>query len=252
MDDYVARNRAAWDIAADEYRGSGERDWQSEPVWGIYRVPETQLGILPEDLEGKGVLEAGCGTGYVSAWMARRGALPIGLDNSQRQLASAARFQQQFGLRFPLVWGIAEALPFRDGSFDLVISEYGAALWSDPYQWIPEAARVLRPYGELILLTNSAMVYMTANEDETVPVDEHLKRPYFGMHRMEWPGDDGLEFHLNHGDWVRLLRENGFEILDLIEVQVPPGATTSYPWASAEWGAKWPIEEVWKARKVPT
>jgi len=69
---------------------------------------------------------------------------------------------------------------------------------------------------------------------------------------MEWPGDDGLEFHLNHGDWVRLLRENGFEILDLIEVQVPPGATTSYPWASAEWGAKWPIEEVWKARKVPT
>ena len=39
-------------------------------------------------------------------------------------------------------------------SFDLAISEYGAAIWADPYKWIPEAARLLRPGGQLIFLGN--------------------------------------------------------------------------------------------------
>ena len=165
-------------------------------------------------------------------------------------MANAAKFQKQFGLAFPLVWGVAESMPFADSAFDLVISEYGAALWSDPYRWIPEASRVLRPGGELILLTNSVFVVLTANDDETIPVDDVLKRPYFGMHRMEWPDASGVEFHLGHGDWIRLLRDSGFRVDDLIEVQVPAGAATRYPWADAEWGFKWPIEEIWKATLV--
>ena len=52
-------------------------------------------------------------------------------------------------------------------------------------------------------------------------------RPQFGMHRFDWRADDGgIEFHLGHGDWVRLLRANGFEILDLIEIQAPADAET--------------------------
>ncbi len=250
MDDYIARNRADWDNAADEYEAAGETSWQGEAKWGIYGISDASLGIMPPDLDGKVVLEAGCGTAYVSAWMAQRGARPVGLDNSSRQLANAVKFQSRFGPRFPLVWGTAEAMPFADELFDIVISEYGAALWSDPYRWIPEAARVLRPGGELVLLTNSVFVPMCAYDDEEVAVDATLKRPYFGMHRIEWSDDDGVEFHLNHGDWIRLLRANSFEVEDLIEVQVPPGSKTSYPWASAEWGAKWPIEEVWKARLI--
>ena len=51
-------------------------------------------------------------------------------------------------------------------------------------------------------------------------------RPQFGMHRFDWPDTDEVEFHLAHGDWIRLLRENGFELLDLIELQAPPDAET--------------------------
>ena len=58
-------------------------------------------------------------------------------------------------LEFPLLHGNAEAVPYPDASFDFAISEYGACLWADPYRWIPEAARLLRPGGELIFLTNS-------------------------------------------------------------------------------------------------
>ena len=59
-----------------------------------------------------------------------------------------------------------------------------------------------------------------------------------------------VEFHLAHGDWIRLLRANGFEVEDLVEIQVPEGATTTYEWMSTEWARQWPCEEAWKARKI--
>ena len=68
----------------------------------------------------------------MSAWLARRGARPVGIDNSQAQLETATRFQREFGLEFPLLHGNAEEVPFPDQSFDLAISEYGASICCDP------------------------------------------------------------------------------------------------------------------------
>jgi len=81
--------------------------------------------------------------------MSRRGSpgeeRVVGIDNSEAQLASARRLQQQYGLDFPLLHGNAEAVPYPDASFDFAVSEYGACLWADPHRWVPEAARLLRP-----------------------------------------------------------------------------------------------------------
>ena len=118
---------------------------EPEPTWGIWNVAETQASVLPADLEDRDTVELGCGTGYVSAWLARRGARPAGLDNSAAQLATARQLQDQFGARFPLVHGSAEQAPFAATSFDLAISKYGASIWCAPYAWIPEAARLPRP-----------------------------------------------------------------------------------------------------------
>ena len=246
--DYVAKNRAAWNAQADWYATAGERNWSSEPTWGLWGIPEAEVGFFP-DLAGRDVLEDGCGTGYVSAWVARRGGWPIGLDNSLAQLATARRLQDEHELRFPLVHGIAEHLPFMDESFDVVLSEYGAAIWSDPYLWIPEASRVLRPGGDLVFLGNSALLMLCSSDDENVPADNAMLRDYFGMHQFTWPDDDGVEFHLGHGDWIRLLRANGFEILDFVEPRPAEGATTTYPFVTTEWARRWPAEEVWKVRK---
>jgi SAM-dependent methyltransferase len=148
--DHVRRNRAAWDRWADEYAGPGLRNWAApEPAWGIGGIPEAQAGVLPADLAGRDSIELGCGTGYVSAWLAHRGARPAGLDNSAAQLATAGQLQHRFGLRFPLIHAGAEQAPFASARFDLAISEYGASIWCDPYRWIPEAARLLRPGGQL-------------------------------------------------------------------------------------------------------
>jgi SAM-dependent methyltransferase len=246
--DYLEVNQKAWTDWAPEYLERGRSNWAGEPEWGVWSIPETEVGLIPE-VDGLDVLELGCGTAYVSSWLARRGAKPIGVDPTPAQLRSARQLQSEFDLHFPLVMGAGEHVPFADESFDLVFSEYGAAIWADPYKWIPEASRVLRPGGRLIFLGNGVILMMCSPEKEGEAAGPELLRPYFGMHRFEWPDDPAIDFHLNYGDWIRLLRANGFEIEDLVELRPGDDATTTYEWITLEWARKWPCEEAWKAVK---
>ncbi|MGH2386984.1 MAG: class I SAM-dependent methyltransferase [Chloroflexota bacterium] len=251
LPEHVRRNRGAWDSMARDYAASGRRDWQEEPHWGIWRLPETEVGILPE-VAGLDVIELGCGTAYVSSWLMRRGARVVGIDNSAEQLKTARALQAEFGLSFLLIHGNAEQVPLPDAGFDLAISEYGASIWCDPYRWIPEAARLLRPSGRLIFLVNGTILMLCVPDAAGEAADERLKRDYFGMHRFEWPddpNDQSVEFHLGYGDWIRLLRANGFEVENLIELRAPEGAVTGYPYVTPSWANRWPSEEVWIARK---
>jgi SAM-dependent methyltransferase len=191
----------------------------------------------------------GCGTAYISAWLARRRVRVVGIDNSEAQLETARRLQRQYRLDFPLIHGATEAIPYPDASFDFAISEYGACLWADPQRWVPEAARLLRPGGQLVFLTNSFLLTLCMPPGDGVAATERLSRSAFGMYRDEWPDNSGVEFHLLHGDWIRLLRRSGFEVEDLVELQPAAGATSRYSFVTIEWARKWPCEEVWKARK---
>jgi SAM-dependent methyltransferase len=250
--EHVVANRASWDADADNWVERGRVLWErDEPRWGIWQVPEEELRILP-DVAGLDAIELGCGTAYVSSWLARRGARPVGLDNSARQLATAARFQEEFGIRFPLVHADAERVPFRDEAFDLAISEYGAAIWCDPYRWIPEASRILRAGGRLIFLGHSYLAMLTF-PDEDLPASEQLQRDHFGMHRFDWPDAEGaVEFAITHGDMIRTLRDAGFEVERLVEVRAPADAETpTDPLATAAWSRRWPVEEGWTATKRP-
>jgi len=253
LPEHVRANREAWDRYADDYVEPGRKSWSTtEITWGIWGIPERELQLLPEDVAGQDVVELGCGTGYVSSWLARRGARPVGIDNSPAQLETARGFQKEFGLDFPLHLGNAEMTPFDDASFDGAVSEYGAALWADPYAWVPEAARILKPGGWLMFLTNAPMVIVTIPDEGDVeqPAGTELLRPYFGMHRTVWQGDSSVEFHLPHGEWIRLLRSSGFDIERLVEIQAPTTATTRWTGiATAEWASKWPSEEAWFVRK---
>jgi SAM-dependent methyltransferase len=245
--DYLAVNTAHWTQQAEGQYRAGRRNWAGEPHWGVFHVPESEVHLLPPDADGLRVVELGCGTAYVSSWLARRGARPVGVDPTASQLQIAGAMQEEFGLRFPLVRAPAERLPFADGSFDLAVSEYGAAIWADPYRWIPEAARVLRPGGELVFLGNSALLMLCAPDADDLAADERMIRPQFGMHRVEW-SDGIVEFHLSHGDWIRLFRAHGFEVLDLVELRPAAGAQTAYTFVTAAWARQWPCEEVWRVK----
>ena len=245
----AAANAALWTQTNAEYTNdSAPSNWAlDEIVWGIWAVPDSQLQVLG-DVAGLDVVELGCGTAYFSSWLARRGARPVGVDVTPAQLETARRMMAETGVEFPLVEADAAETGLPDACADLVLSEYGASIWVDPHRWIPEAARLLRPGGRLVFLRNSTLA-MLCSPDEG-QVSETLQRPQFGMHRFAWP-EGGVEFHLGHGEWIDLLRGNGFEIERLVEIQAPADAETHehYAYVTAEWARRWPAEELWAARK---
>jgi SAM-dependent methyltransferase len=246
----VAGNIADWTKTNAEYTDArAPNAWaQDEITWGIWRIPESELHVLPP-LEGIDVVDLGCGTGYFSAWLAKRGARPVGVDPTPAQLATARRMQRETGLEFPLVEAPGERVPLPDASFDLALSEYGAALWAVPERWLAEAARLLRPGGLLVFLTNSVLNTLCVPDEGRA--QERLLRPQFGMYALRWPDQQGVEYHIPHGEWIRLLREHGFDVEALHELQAPEDAQmhSYYDYVSADWGQKWPAEELWKARK---
>ena len=249
MDDHVTRNRAIWDRWSPEWVEPGRRGWASDAItWGMWNIPEAAVQGVPA-VEGRDVVELGCGTAYWSAWLARRGARVVALDNSARQLATARMLQREHALTFPLVHADAEHAPFRDASFDVAFSEYGAALWCDPYAWIPEAARLLRAGGELVFLRDGVLRALCAPDSDD-PAGDRLLRPYFGLNRLEWSDDGAVNFALPVGPLIRLFRGSGFEVLDCIELQAPAEATVRFPYITPEWARQWPSEEIWHVRKV--
>lgn len=250
---HVRENRRYWDAMAQEWVEAGERAWGMEtPIWGCWGLPESELGLLPSDMSGMSAIELGCGTAYVSSWMIRRGAVAVGIDNSERQLATAKRLADEHEVSLTLHHGNAESLTYPDQYFDFAISEYGAAIWCDPKLWIPEAWRVLKPGGQLVFLGNHPLSMITTPEDGGEN-DDRLHRNYFDLHRLDWteaevdPG--GVEFNLPLSGWLQLFRETGFEVLDYLELKPPPGSPDRYG-TPGEWAARWPAEQVWKLRRL--
>lgn len=243
-----AVNRSLWTLVNEEFTdGHAATAWAApEITFGLFNVAERELDVLG-DVTDLDVVELGCGTAYFSAWLARRNARPIAIDLTRAQLETAQHCQEQFDVAFPMIEANAEDVPLADGRFDLVVSEYGASVWCDPARWIPEAARLLRPNGRLVFLTNSVIATLCVPEKEG-PTEERLLRPQRGMNRVHWSGG-GIEFHPGHGEWIRTLRTNGFVIDALHEVYAPADAKAAeyYEISSVQWAAQWPIEDLWVA-----
>jgi SAM-dependent methyltransferase len=250
LSEHAARTRDIWNKDAPNWVEHGRRCWaRATPHWGMWDVPEEEVRILP-DVTGLDVLDLGCGTGYWCGWFARLGARPVGLDLSEEQLKTARGFQEEHGVDFPLVHASAEDPPLPDGSFDLVFSEYGAAIWCDPHVWIPQAHRLLRPGGRLIFLCHSVLDTLCSPPSEE-PTQEALQRPQLGLGRIDWPPpDEGTSFHQPHGERIKLLRDTGFEIEAVHELYAPDGPADEVRFYSPRgWAQKWPGEEVWVARR---
>jgi len=247
---YIRHNRAVWDRASARYdrRHGPSLGGRHAASWGEFRLPERTLGLLGV-VRGKRVLELGCGAARWSIALARRGARPVGFDLSAAQLARAQELVAEAGKTVPLVRGSAERLPFRSASFDIVFCDWGAMTFSDPTRSVPEAARVLRPGGLFAFATASPLRFVTydARHDGQV---RRLVRPYFGVHRVEYPGDSAVEFHPPYGVWVELFRKNGLRIERLIESRPNPKQRSTYlARKDIDWARSWPIETIWKLVK---
>ncbi|MFK7882255.1 class I SAM-dependent methyltransferase [Roseobacter sp.] len=251
--DYLAINRGTWDDDAINWVETGERLWNAkEPEWGNWGVPEAQLNLLPKDLSGMDAIELGCGTGYVSGWMVRRGARVTAIDISSAQLSTARRLAELHGAAIIFLEGNAEATGLAHGSFDFAISEYGAAIWCQPELWLTEAWRLLRPGGRLVFLGNHPLS-LICTPLNGAPCDTIVHRPYRGMWGADWTevefDPSGISFNLTIADWFKLFTEIGFVVDNYLELYAPQDARDVRAGIPAEWAKLYPVEQVWFLRK---
>ena len=245
--DYQRTNREFWDDDADDYQAAHQEQLARPGRWGVWGTPESELGVIG-NVDGLTVLEPGCGAAQHTIGVASAAARRVGLDLSRAQLRHAVANLERAGLRTPVVCASGVATPFKDESFDLVFCDHGAMSFCDPYDTVPEVARLLRPGGRLVfnLSTLFRLVCFPVG-DPDAPISDRLHSPYFGSRMFDW-GDGTIDFQLTHSAWIRLFHAHGFEVEDLIEIQAPADATTSYDYADLEWARRWPTEEIWKVR----
>jgi SAM-dependent methyltransferase len=129
----------------------------------------------------------------------------------------------------------------------LAACDHGAISFADPWFTVSEAARLLRP-GGLLAFSMATPILDVCWSDATESVEPRLHADYFGMRRLEFEGE--VSFQVPYGKWIRLFRENGFVVEDLVELRPPEGATTTYgSYVPYEWARRWPAEHIWRVRK---
>ena len=217
--------------------------------WGTFHLPERKLRLLG-DVRGKDILELGCGAARWSIALVRAGARVVSLDLSPRRLEQARERARRAGVTLHLVEASAEDVPLPDQSFDVIFCDHGAMSFADPYRTVPEAARLLRPRGQLTFAMTSPWntVFWDERKDRLA---SRPRRPYFGLHRIDV--GETSEFQLPYGEWVRLFAENGLQVEQLIETPMPSGARSSFvPPQDAHWARLYPWDVIWSVRKTAT
>ncbi len=129
-------------------------------AWGLFAplevvtiMPAARLVRFAGVAAGTKVLDVGCGTGVVAVTAARAGAKVSGLDLSPALIDSARANARLAGVAVNFIEGDAEALPYPDAEFDIVLSQFGHMFAPRPDVTIREMLRVLKPGGTIAFST---------------------------------------------------------------------------------------------------
>ncbi|APA97637.1 class I SAM-dependent methyltransferase [Nocardia seriolae] len=234
-------SRKWWDADAAAYHDThadflGVDSPAGEFVWCPEGLHEGDWHLLG-DIEGKRILEIGCGSAPCSRWLASHGAHPVGLDISRSMLDRGLAAMAAGGPRVPLIQAGAEELPFADESFDLACSAFGAVPFvADSGQVMREVHRVLKPGGRWVFSVNHPMRWIFP--DDPGPDGLRATIPYFDRTpyvEMDSEGEPTyVEHHRTIGDRVREIVAAGLTLVDIIEPDWPE-------WLDREWGQWSPL-----------
>lgn len=126
--------------------------WRSTRLGSITEELEQRLVFdLAGPLEGRRVLDVGCGDGAYAVLAAARGGIVTAIDSSEDMLAAARRGAERVGRPISFVTADAERLPFAGQSFDVIFAISVLCFVRDPTRALSEIARVLVPGGRLVL-----------------------------------------------------------------------------------------------------
>jgi len=166
---------------------------------------------------GRSVLDVGCGAGVDQARFARGGADVTGVDVAQSAVDLARTNFEQQGIRGRFEVASGEALPFADGTFDLVFAHGVVQYTADPQRLVDECRRVLKPGGQAVFQVYNRVSWLNALSKLMKVGLEHEDAPVL------------LKFSI--GEFRRLLR--GFREVKIVPERFPVRSRLHGGWKGA-------------------
>jgi SAM-dependent methyltransferase len=211
-----------WDLGYDQ-EGDSNRKYQSDEV--LFRL----LG----DVEGKHVLDAGSGQGYMCRLLARRGATVVGVENSQGFYELAMRYQSEEPLPITYYHGSISGMPYLDDAcFDAIVSNYVLMDVLDYEGAVSEFARTLKPRGIAVVVISHPCFHPPESGWLRIPPDSCRREErvcwtvdnYFAhsvWHQHWGPFDTAfIGFHRPLSDYYRVFQATGLRVSALEEPSV--------------------------------
>lgn len=208
-------NRVArdWDIQVGD-DGDKNRRMNSDPI----------LWKFAGDVHGAAVLDAGCGTGYLSRKLHQMGAKVIGVDHAEEMVSIAREKAPALDFR---VDSCSELATVRDASIDLVIANYVLMDTPDLEGTLRAFARVLKAGGCAVVIFSHPCFPQgrTSEGDHEDAINYHWSFPYFARRRRVDPPwahftTDFIWFHRPLSDYWKAFKSAGFLVEELEEPRV--------------------------------
>ncbi len=206
----LEENRKCWNIDFKSFNG-----WCCLPSWGPYEVG-SNLNLL-EEIRDKHFLEIACGSGHSIKFLLDQGASEvIGIDFSQKQLELAKEVLSGYSHYELIESSMEEKQPIRD--MDCVFSIYGLGWSTDIHATLKNIYSYLAVGGKFIFSWDHSFFTCISQKENCIQVT----KPYYGneITQMSNWGEDGDTAYVTNntlGTWHKLLRENGFEVEQIIE-----------------------------------
>ena len=233
-DKAAEENRRAWDSfrrQRDEGLVTIRPDSAAAILAGRRFLYPENLELVAGDVQGKCLLDMGCGDGAEMLEWALAGAIVTGVDNSPGQLAAAQRNAEQLGVECRLIQADLLRMPeeLRRGAFDVVFSAWVTAWIGDLDLWFGSAHKALKPGGRFLLNGGHPLSAHVKNvEDGEIYRDSYFDEGPFtsGQDPSEeldpWnPARDPLttiEWAPTLGSTVTAVAKVGFHIDTLLEL----------------------------------
>lgn len=237
--------REVWDALAKDWQkhvgtdGDLNRILSSDPV----------LWHFAGDVAGKRVLDAGCGSGYLSRQLRDRGATVTGVDLSERMILMACKGRGGEGIEFR-VDSCSTLTTLDSESFDLVVANYVLMDTPDLDAALRSFCRVLAPNGAaVVVFSHPCFLQGRGRRSSDGPYFEQQRRedPPWGHFRRNF-----VWFHRPLSDYWKAFRAAGFAVEEFEEPRLQPAQEHLAPTDSALQKSKTrPYSVAFKLRKQP-
>lgn len=237
--------RKTYDRIAEKYHESRKVGWKM--VYNEFNEVPATLSLL-KNIRGKKVLDLGCGTGIYTKILKRKGANVQGIDISPKMIEIAKQYVKDVDFKV----GSAYKLPYKTGTFDIVLASLVVHYFGNLGQAFREVRRVLKKNGVFIFSSDNPVTAAT-HRMRGRPRKYRVFGNYFkeGKFYKRWPriGIRIVYQHFTFQTLIRTIVRNGFTIEDFVDTKTVKEAA-KYDRSMYAFTSKVPWFSVWKVRKI--